>query len=84
MIVLRKISRANIIYVSKSLVGAVDGINKIFYTQDYFNPDNIYLSLNGQKLIRDIDFEITGSNEVSFIYQAPEQGDILSATYELI
>ena len=84
MIVLRKISRTNTIYLTKDLVGAMDGVNKVFNTQDHFNSDNIYLSLNGQVLIKDIDFEITGSNEISFIYQAPEQEDVLSATYEVV
>lgn len=94
MIVLRKLkttSAGTNVLVSANLIGDKDGENsneeaegnKVFTTPDNFNPDNIYVTINGQKMKKDYDFEVTDSNEITFIYIAPMSWDVLTATYEI-
>lgn len=82
MIVLRKISKSTNIVLGQTLSGIIDGVNKTFTTPHNFKSDKIVVNFNGQELIGSIDFEVTGVNEITFIYVAPREHDELHATYE--
>jgi len=84
MIVLRKIKKSSNIIVSGLLVGEKNGNNKVFSTLDSFDPDNIRVLVNGQGLKKDIDFEVSGTNEITLIYIAPLDEDNLGAIYEVV
>ena len=84
MIVLRKIKKSSNIVVSGLLVGEKNGNNKVFNTLDSFDPDNIRVLVNGQGLKKDIDFEVSGVNEVTLIYIAPLDEDNIGAIYEVV
>ena len=83
MIVLRKIKRSSNVAIAESLFGNVDGVNRIFTAPHNFKSDKISVFFNGQELVSPHDFEITGSNEITFIYIAPDNKDVLNATYEV-
>lgn len=88
MIILRKIPpvvQDTIIstIVADTISGTLDGSNKVFYTTYKFKPDRIDLHYNGQALHSPDDFTQTGDNEITLIYDAPEAGENLRATYEL-
>ena len=84
MIVLRKIKKTSPTQViGQPLIGSTDGTNRVFTTPHEFKSDRICVFYNGQELISPFDFEVLGANEIKFIYIAPEERDILNATYEL-
>lgn len=86
MIVLRKISTvagvSTDIVLSGALIGVVNGINKIFYTEYNYKSGKITINYNGQELTSPDDFEETDTNEITFIYITPNDTDILYATYQ--
>lgn len=82
MIVLRKISKSTNVVLGQELIGTIDGANRTFTTPHNFKSDKIVVNFNGQELIGSIDFEVTGLNEIKFIYVAPREHDELHATYE--
>lgn len=82
MIILRKLSKSTNIVLSGILTGAKNHSNKIFCTEYNYKPGKILISYNGQILVSMKDFYETGSNEITFIYIAPLELDVLSAAYE--
>jgi hypothetical protein len=90
MIILRKIAipAAQEVYrngtiVADTISGTLNGSNKIFYTTYSYKRDRIDLHLNGQALHAPNDFEQTGDNEITLIYDAPWPDENLRATYEV-
>lgn len=82
MIVLRKIGQSTNVLLGQELSGTIDGVNKTFTTPHVFKEDKIVVNYNGQELISSVDFEVTGANEITFVYVAPREHDELHATYE--
>jgi hypothetical protein len=90
MIILRKIALPSVqeIYrngtiVADTISGTLNGSNKTFYTTYNYRRDRIDLHLNGQALHAPNDFEQTGDNEITLIYDAPMSDENLRATYEI-
>jgi hypothetical protein len=90
MIILRKIALPSVqeIYrngtiVADTISGTLNGSNKTFYTTYNYRRDRIDLHLNGQVLHAPNDFEQTGDNEITLIYDAPMSDENLRATYEI-
>jgi len=90
MIILRKIALPAIqeIYrngtiVADTISGTLNGSNRVFYTTYNYKRDRIDLHLNGQALHALNDFQTTGDNEITLIYDAPEADENLRATYEI-
>ncbi len=90
MIILRKVAVGNVqeIYrngtiVADTISGTLDGYNKIFYTSYNYKRDRIDLHYNGQALHAPNDFEQTGPNEITLLYDAPLPDENLRATYEI-
>jgi len=83
MIVLRRVKQGTNIVIGEPLMGMLDGYNKVFTVPHNFKYDKIVVFFNGQELSSYFDFEVTGPNEITFIYILPETRDILNATYEV-
>jgi hypothetical protein len=90
MIILRKLAlpSAQEIYrngtiVADTISGTLDGYNKVFYTTYNYKRDRIDLHYNGQALHAPNDFEQTGPNEITLLYDAPLSDENLRATYEI-
>jgi len=83
MIILRKLSKgATNIVLSGVLIGATNASNKVFNTEYNYKPGKITVNYNGQELVSQEDFYETGTNEITLIYIAPLEIDVLNATYE--
>lgn len=80
MIILRKLKKLELY---DNLIGIKNGINKTFTVSKSFNSKDILIYLNGQVLFKDDDFDVTGPNEITFIYVAPTEIDNIYATYEV-
>lgn len=86
MIVLHKI-RTHIprISVGEQLIGDLNGINKVFRTNNNFVSGKITIHYNGQSLHGPDDFSETGPDEITLNEIVPYSDDAdLRATYELI
>jgi len=86
MIILRKLSKStgvstNII-LSGVLIGDTNASNKVFNTEYNYKPGKITVNYNGQELVSQEDFYETAANEITLIYIAPLEIDVLNATYE--
>lgn len=58
--------------------------DKVFTTSYNFKPNKLYLTYNGQYLIKDIDFEVWSNNTVFFKYVIPSPDtEVITATYEV-
>lgn len=82
MIVLRKIALGTNVILGASLIGSINGNNKVFTTEFNYEASSITIDYNGQTLHSGVDFNETASNEVTLIYIAPSTGSTLKATYE--
>jgi hypothetical protein len=86
MIVLRKLSRGSgvstNIVLAGTLFGEMNDFNKVFNTEYNYKPGKIMVNYNGQELVSPEDFYETGTNEITLIYIAPLELDVLTATYE--
>ncbi|RLA03963.1 MAG: hypothetical protein DRQ47_04195 [Gammaproteobacteria bacterium] len=87
MIILRKLGTQQGSYcrviLSDDLVGTVDGVNQVFTVSHDYVPGRIEIIYNGQVLTSPLDFEETGSNEITFVYLRPVAATVLKANYEI-
>ena len=68
--------------IGESLSSQCDGAAQLFTTTYNFNPEKIRVYVNGQRLAKDVDFEVTDNNEFRIIHYAPESTFILTEDYE--
>lgn len=83
MIILRKIIPQKDIRISESMIGVMDGINKVFNTPDNYKSGRISVLYNGQNLHGSDDFIESGDSEITLIYVSPYIDDVLRVTYEV-
>jgi hypothetical protein len=67
--------------MSDSLQGVLDSNNQKFTVSYEFVPGQIEIIYNGQVLTSPIDFEETGSKEITFVYLKPDETTVLKANY---
>jgi hypothetical protein len=79
MVILHRFRRT---IVGESLTDQCDGFTQIFITSYNFNPNKIRVYINGQRLAKDVDFEIIDSDEFRIIHYAPKSYFILLVDYE--
>jgi len=79
MVILHRFRR---IIIGESLSDQCDGIEDTFTTSYNFNPNKIQVYVNGQRLAKDVDFEIIDSDEFRIIHYAPKSYFILIVDYE--
>ena len=79
MVILHRFSRT---IVGESLTDQCDGSTQIFTTSYNFNPNRMWVYINGQRLAKDVDFEVTDSDEFRIIHYAPKSYFILLVDYE--
>jgi hypothetical protein len=65
------------------LVGVADGVNQTFNVTYPYVSGRIEIIYNGQVLTSPLDFEETGSTEITFVYLKPEDITVLKANYEV-
>jgi hypothetical protein len=70
---------ANILY-SESLIGTVDGVNKVFNTTYSYTATKTYPYKNGQQLIAPDDYAESDDKEITLTF-APKVGDVLFIQY---
>ena len=70
---------ANLLY-GEPLIGAVDGVNKVFNTTYSYTTERIYPYKNGQQLVQPEDFTETDDKEITFTF-APQEGDVMFVQY---
>ena len=68
--------------IGESLTSQIDNSTQLFTTTYNFNPDKLQIYVNGQRLAKDVDFEVTGSDEFRIIHYTPKLGFILIVDYE--
>ena len=61
-----------------------DGVDDTFTTAHSFRDSTLKVYVNGQRLAKSIDFEITGANEFRIIYYVPRTTFVLLADYEIL
>ena len=61
-----------------------NGVDDTFTTANNFDPLTLKVYVNGQRLAKDVDFEITGSDEFRIIHYVPRIVFILLVDYEII
>jgi len=87
MIILRRVSQAPssvssyITKVGKDLYGVKDGVNKLFYVEEAYEPNEIVVYYNGQALHSGDDFLEVSASGIQFYYIAPHPEDVLKAVY---
>lgn len=79
MITLQRLRR---MVIGESLSDQCDGVEDTFTTTYNFNPNKMRVYINGQRLAKDEDFEITSSNEFRVIHYIPRSYFILLVDYE--
>ena len=79
MITLHKFKK---VIIGESLTSQIDNSTQLFTTTYNFNPDKLQIYVNGQRLAKDVDFEVTGSDEFEIIHYIPKLGFILIVDYE--
>ncbi len=84
MIILKKLGRQEVrrIMLSDPLFGVADGVNQVFSTFYEYTPGRIEIVYGGQVLTSPIDFEETGSQEITFKHIKPTDITLFSANYE--
>ena len=85
MILLRRVGKQDScrVILSDPLIGATDGVNQTFSVSYEYTPGRIEILYNGQVLTSPQDFTETGPDEITFVYQYPEEQTILRANYEI-
>lgn len=68
--------------IGESLTSQITGATDTFTTTYNFNPDKMQVYVNGQRLAKDVDFVVTGSNEFRIVHYTPNIGFILIVDYE--
>ena len=61
-----------------------NGVDDTFTTAHSFKDSTLKIYVNGQRLAKDIDFEIAGANQFRIIYYVPRITFIVLADYEIL
>ncbi len=83
MIILRKTTGTSSydVVIADSLTGVTDGSNQTFSVSYDYTAGSIVIFYNGQVLTNSVDFEETGTDEITFIYLKPTDITVLRANY---
>lgn len=65
---------------AENLIGATDGVNKVFNTTYSYQPGRIWVYKNGQQLVSPEDFSESDDKEVTVTF-APLPGDVMFVQY---
>lgn len=66
----------------EDLTAQVDGVTAAFQVSEDFAADSLWVFRNGQKLVRDIHFAVTG-DDTFLLDDVPQAGDVIEVAYQV-
>lgn len=73
----------NLLIANEPVIGIKDHSNRIFTTAYNYITGTLAVYYNGQRLVKDNDYEEQGSNEFRLIYVKPYGNDNLVVDYQI-